>query len=286
MPAQFNKLLARLNLETENEWTFIGGSGVGGVTEANRLFGGLVVAQAVVAAARTATSLALHSMHAYFLRPGRPDAAIQFAVEPIKQGKNFQTRNVQGRQGDQIIFQMLASFSHMPDMQSEIEANGIRHQDPMRPAPSPLSLPNRDELRERANWQDNTIDVRLCDPLTKREPLAPTKAVWLKPSGTVPKDPITQLALLVFATDRTLLSTAWRPHADKGALQGASLDHSIWIHAPIRFDDWHLYQMHSPAAAFERGLVHGAVYRQDGVRLASVSQEGTLTHRPHPVASE
>jgi acyl-CoA thioesterase-2 len=102
----------------------------------------------------------------------------------------------------------------------------------------------------------------------------------MKPTAPLPEDPVMQLAVLVYATDRTLLGTAWRPHADRGQLAGASLDHSIWLHVPARFDDWLLYTMESPAAAHGRGLVHGHLHRADGTLIASVAQQGTLTFSP------
>lgn len=216
----------------------------------------------------------MHSMHAYFLRPGRPEIPILFSVDSIKQGRNYHARQVQATQGDAIIFQMLAGFSRPATQQ-------VTHSDTMPQVPQPEGLLNRDQARGRKNWQDATIDVRLCDALTEKLALPPTKSVWIKPAAAVPADPITHLALLTFASDRAFLSTAWRPHADVGALHGASLDHSLWIHAPIAFNDWHLYHSHSPAAADGRGLVQGSIYNRQGQRVASVAQEGTLSHRPH-----
>lgn len=273
MLTQYQKLLRRLDLTASANDTFVGGSGVGGVTADNRLYGGLVAAQAVVAAARTVPQLALHSLHAYFLRPGRPDKPIVYHVDHIKRGRNFHARQVQARQGDAIIFQMLASFG--------TKLNDVEHFDVMPDVPPAAELPNRDQARGRPNWQDLTIDVRLCDPLTSNRALAPAKSVWIKPAAAVPQDPVVHLALLTFASDRAFLSTAWRPHAAKGTLHGASLDHSLWVHAPIEFDDWHLYHSHSPAAANGRGLVTGAIYNRNGTRVASVAQEGTLTYQPH-----
>lgn len=279
MATQYSKLLRRLDLEQNAQGQFIGGSGAGGVTADNRLYGGLVVSQAVVAAARSAPELHLHSMHAYFLRPGRPDTPIVFTVDEIKRGRNFHARQVQATQGDAIIFQMLASFTELgAGLGQQADQS---HSDPMPKVPEPEGLLNRDQARGRKNWQDATIDVRLCDALTEKLALPPTKSVWIKPVAEVPADPMTHLALLTFASDRAFLSTAWRPHADVGTLHGASLDHSLWIHAPIRFDDWHLYHSHSPAAAHGRGLVHGAIYNRQGQRVASVAQEGTLSYKPH-----
>ena len=273
MSQQFEKLLARLALPQVEADVFVGGSGVGGVGAENRLYGGLVAAQAAVAAARTVESLPMHSLHAYFLRPGRPEQPIELRVTRTKTGRNFHSRLVLGSQGDDLIFQLLASFS--------ANRGGPSHADPMPSAPAPTDLPNRDQARGRPGWQNMTIDVRLCDPLTATSPLPPSKRVWIKPAGRVPDDPVTQLGVLVFATDRAFLSTAWRPHAAHGTLHGASLDHALWFHDDVRFDDWLLYDMHSPVAANGRGLVWGGLYDPQRGRVASASQEGTLTHRPH-----
>ena len=279
MTNQLDKLIARLQLPRHDAGYFVGGSGIGGVTADNRLYGGLVVAQAVVAAARTAADLHLHSMHAYFLRPGRPDKPIHLYVEQIKQGKNYQARQVQARQEDKVILQLMASFG--PQITS-----AATHSDAMPSVPPPEGLLNRDEARGRKNWQDATIDVRLCDELTQNRPLPTSKSVWIKPAGLIPADPLLQLGVMVFASDRAFLSTAWRAHADLGQLQGASLDHSLWIHGPLDFNHWHLYQSHSPAAAMGRGLVQGAIFNQQGVRVASVAQEGTLSYLAHEHAAK
>lgn len=269
----FERLLQRLTLRPGDDpgW-WIGGAGSGGVTANNRLYGGLVIAQAVVAAARTFPDRQMHSMHANFLRPGRPDSDITYQVIATKHGRSFGTCTVAALQDGKPILTMLASFSAFE--------GGPSHQATMPEAPAPLTLPNRDALRGRDPSRSAVIDVRLCDPLTGSEPLPPAKRVWMKPTAPLPEDPVMQLAVLVYATDRTLLGTAWRPHADRGQLAGASLDHSIWIHAPARFDDWLLYTMDSPAAAHGRGLVHGHLYRADGTLIASVSQQGTLTFSP------
>jgi acyl-CoA thioesterase-2 len=210
----------------------------------------------------------MHSLHAYFLRPGRPDADIRFEVLRSKEGRNFHVRSVLAWQREQLVFQLQASFARS-------EA-GVRHQDAMPDAPTAQASPNRDALRGRGNWRDMPIDVRMATEITGDKPLPPDQHIWLKPGGLVPDDPGLHLGLLVYASDRTLLDTAWRPHADNGPLRGASLDHSLWFHEPPRFDDWLLYAMHSPAAAGGRGLAFGAMYRTDGRRVVSVAQEGVL----------
>ncbi|MEM1230286.1 MAG: acyl-CoA thioesterase domain-containing protein [Pseudomonadota bacterium] len=273
----FERLLRRLDLKEtggdDNLRCFSGGAGSGAVTAENRLYGGLVLAQAAVAAGRCFAPRELHALHANFLRPGRPDLDIRYEVMVSKQGRSFDTCTIQAMQQDKPILSMLASFGDFRPAPS--------HQQPMAEAPEPQGLPNRDALRGRDPAQAAVIDVRLCDPLTGRDPLPPRKRVWLKPVGTVPEDPVLQLGLLVYATDRTFLGTAWRPLADQGTLAGASLDHSLWLHSPARFDDWLLYDMESPVARHERGLVRGDLFQRDGRLLASVAQQGTLTYRPH-----
>lgn len=247
---------------------FIGGAGEGGVTADARLFGGLVAAQAAVAALRTVETFPLHSLHAYFLRPGRPDADIEYRVTRSKDGRNFNVRNVAAWQNSDLIFQLQSSFQRRTD--------GVHHQAPMPSVPQPDGLPNRDQLRGRKNWQDMPIDIRMITEMTGTEAMPAEQNIWLRANGAIPKDPALHQALLVYASDRSLLDTAWRPHADQGALSGASLDHSMWFHRTPRFDDWLLYTMHSPAAADGRGLSFGAMYDQAGHRVVSVAQEGVL----------
>jgi acyl-CoA thioesterase-2 len=272
VPTLLDRLIDRLRLEETAPDRFRGGSGSGGVTLDNRLFGGLVAAQAAAAAARTVPGVPMHSLHAYFLRPGRPERDMEFRVQRIKEGRNFQARTVEVRQRDQLILHLQASFTE--------PVTGVRHQAPMPPAPGPDESPNRDQLRGRGNWAAMPIDVRMATEITANQPLPPEQQVWLKPSGLPPEDPLLHLALLVYASDRTLLETAWRPHADQGALAGASLDHSMWFHETPRFDDWLLYVMDSPAAHAGRGLALGGLYSRDGRRLASVAQEGLLRFSP------
>ncbi|MGI9326978.1 MAG: acyl-CoA thioesterase [Pseudomonadales bacterium] len=268
----FARLLRRLDLAQEDDTLFVGGSGGRGVTEANRLFGGLVLAQAAVAAARTVPDLPMHALHGFFLRPGRPDRDIRFAVDVTKAGRSFHTRSVTATQEGKPILQLLASFA--------ANRADVAHQPTMPSAPAPEGLPNRDQLRGRNDSQSAVIDVRLCDALTERTPLPAHKRVWLRPTEAVPADPVVHMALLVYATDRAFLSTAWRPHADKGQLAGASLDHSLWLHDAVTFDDWLLFDMHSPAARHGRGLVQGTLYQPSGRLLGNVAQQGTLTYRP------
>ena len=260
------KLLSRLNLNQLSDDNFEGGSGVGGVTVENRLFGGLVAAQAFVAASRT-SELNLHSLHSYFLRPARPEKPILYKVKKAKEGRNFHVRSVEALQDNDLIFQMQASFTN--------QSEGPRHQESPPKPPGPEECPNRDELRGR-RISDAPIDVRMATPITESESLPPHQHIWLKPTGPLPDDANIHLAMLIYASDRTLLDTAWRPHANMGEHSGASLDHSVWVHRPTDFNAWHLYTMSSPSASLGRGLAFGAIYDRQGNRILSTAQEGVL----------
>jgi acyl-CoA thioesterase-2 len=237
-----------------------------------------VAAQAVVAAGRTVPpERALHSLHAYFLRPGR-HTTIELCVDRIRDGRTFSTRRVVASQQGEAIFNLAASFAR-PEP-------GIEHQDAMPDAPEPEGLPDWEDLRARilgdpsSRRPDGPIEMRVCDPERPEAPAArlpPRRRVWMRPRGVLPEDPLVHVAVLVYASDRMLLSTAARPHGMPwGRRRGASLDHAVWIHAPVRFDGWHLYASESPVARSARALVLGGIYRRDGVRVASVVQEGLI----------
>jgi acyl-CoA thioesterase-2 len=242
-----------------------------------RLFGGIVAAQAVVAAGRTVSDGMLHSLHAYFLRPGRHGPPIRLVVDRIRDGRTFTTRRVVALQSGEAIFNLSASFTK-PEP-------GISHQDPMPDAPSPEGLPDWEDLRARVlgdasrRRRDGPIEIRLCDPdhADPSVPLPPRKRMWMRPRGPLPEDPLVHAAVLVYASDRTMVSTAARPHGlTWGRRSAASLDHALWIHRAPRLEDWFLYVTESPAAHQARGLVIGAMYARDGKRMATVAQEGLI----------
>ena len=242
-----------------------------------RLFGGLVAAQAVMAASATTTVARgyLHSLHLYFLRPGAHGVPIRFVVHRIRDGKTFTTRRVVAHQGGEAILGLESSFT--------LREPGISHQDPAPEADDPEGLPDWEQLRAQMLRHPEAvraqpIEVRTCDPDDPDgKPQPPAKRVWMRPAGPVPDDPRLHEALLVYASDRTLLSTAARPHGlPWGRRMVASLDHAMWLHRPARFDDWVLFASHSPVAHAARGLVLGGMYDRKGARIASVAQEGLI----------
>jgi len=241
-----------------------------------RLFGGLVAAQSALAASATVPAdRALHSLHAYFLRPGRHDAPIRCLVDRIRDGRSFTTRRVVAHQAGEAIFNLDASYCvHEP---------GVSHQDPKPDAPPPEGLPDWEDLRaemlhDTRAKRRQAVEVRVCDPddpSGAKQP--PNKRVWLRTQGALPDDPRIHEAMFVYASDRTLLSTASRPHGlPWGKRSVASLDHAVWLHRRARFDGWILYASHSPVAHDARGLVIGGMYDASGARVASVVQEGLV----------
>jgi acyl-CoA thioesterase-2 len=248
-----------------------------------RLFGGLVAAMSVVAAGRSVgDGLHLHSLHAYFLRGGRLDVPIRFSVDRIRDGRSFVTRRVVALQGGEAIFNLSASFVRPEE--------GIAHQEAMPDAPEPEGLHDWEELRVEQrggpSWPHaRPIQVVACDPSEflaegSDEARLPRRQVWLRPRGVLPDDRLLHAAALVYASDRTLLGTAARPHeAEIGSMMTASLDHAVWLHHIPRFDDWVLFTTRSPIANAARGLIYGEMHTRDGTQIASVCQEGLIRKR-------
>lgn len=250
-----------------------------------RVFGGQVLAQALVAAQRTIDDdRPVHSLHGYFILPGDLTIPIVYFVDRLRDGRSFTTRRVTAIQHGRAIFNMSASFHR--------NEPGVEHQLDMPDVPPPESLESELKLlREMAEripeklravlTQDRPIDFRpveLVDPF-KPEPRPPRRHYWLRANGALPDNPLTHQAVLAYASDYGLLGTALMPHAltiRQPDVQVATLDHAIWFHRPFRADEWLLYAMDAPAAAGARGFTRGNVYTREGVLVASVAQEGLM----------
>ena len=273
---RLDKLVSLFDLDRLDRDMFLGDPGEG----ERRLFGGLVAAQAVVAAYRTVDAGSLHSVHAYFLRPGRYDVPIRYVVYRIRDGGTFTTRDVVAYQSGEAIFNLSSSFAQPEE--------GITHQQPMPDVPRPDGLPEWEfvrpdrmppEMRQMDRWwRDNPIEMRACDPWGAEWPDGmPRRRVWMRVRGTFPDEEVIHAALLTYASDRGLIATARMPHnVGRNMGASASLDHTLWFHYPPRFDDWLLYTSESPAAHNARALILGQMYNLEGVRVASVAQEGLV----------
>jgi acyl-CoA thioesterase-2 len=271
------KFLQQLALERLDRDLFLGDPGRG----EGRLFGGLVAAQSIVAAHRTVEEGYLHSLHAYFLRPGRHDVPIRYVVYRVRDGRTFTTRDVVAHQAGEAIFDVSCSFARPEE--------GVSHQEPPPEAPGPEGLEEWGFARllpqEDQGWakrfRDSPIEMRACDPgdMLGTEG-TPRRRVWMRVRGELPDDPVVHAALMVYASDRGLIATAARPHGiRRGPGTSASLDHAMWFHHPPRFDDRLLYTSESPVAHAARALIYGQMYRSDGVRVTSVVQEGLIRVR-------
>lgn len=278
-------LLATLDLEPLEDNLFRGARGIEGW---QRVFGGQVLGQALMAAVRTVDpARTLHSLHGYFLLAGDPAIPIIYDVERIRDGGSFTTRRVKAIQHGRAIFSMSASFHKHEE--------GYDHQTAMPDAPKPDELANPldligkmgDELPEtlRRYWdRDRPIEMRIPDVsrYLKREKKPPTQQIWFRAAGKLSDDPPLHQAILAYASDFTLLDTALIAHGRllfDADLQLASLDHALWYHRPFRADEWMLYVQDSPSAQGARGFCRGSVYRQDGALIASVAQEGLMRVR-------
>jgi len=246
-----------------------------------RVFGGQVAAQALMAAGRTVERGRVHSLHAYFLRPGDPNVPILYEVDRIRDGRSFSTRRVVAIQHGQAIFNLATSF-HV------YEEGAFDHQVPMPEVPDPDTLPTlRDRLEplrdELADWfaRPHPIDQRHVGelPWMQHEAGEPVQRVWIRADGTLPDDPLLHSCVAAYASDMSLFDTMLAPHEvrwDDAEFMGASLDHCMWFHRPFRADEWLLYDMDSPNAFAARGLARGFFFSRDGTLVVSMVQEGLM----------
>lgn len=252
-------------------------------TVLQRVFGGQVAGQALVAAGRTVPAgRPVHSLHAYFLRPGDPRVPIVYSVDRIRDGRSYTTRRVVAVQHGRAIFTLAASFAS-PEP-------GPEHAEAMPVTPAPATLPPwHDRLApyaaELGSWYDmpRPIDIRYVTepPLAARSRgKSPARSsVWLRADGELPDDPLVHVCVLTYASDITLLDAVLVRHGlawTDTDLQGASLDHAMWFHRPFRADDWLLYDAEAPSASGGRALAQGRLFTGDGRLVASVVQEGVL----------
>jgi acyl-CoA thioesterase-2 len=256
-----------------------------------RVFGGQVIGQALVAACRTVEGRPPHSMHAYFLLAGDPTVPIIYEVDRIRDGRSFTTRRVVAIQHGHAIFTMQVSF--------HVDEPGLDHQAMMPDVAGPEELPNESELRRRLiptmpdpvrryYEHDRPIEIK---PVEFERYLGKKIEdgrfhVWIRATGTLPDDPAIHQCVLAYASDLTLLDAALAPHgrtAFERDIVAASLDHALWFHRPFRADEWLLYAQDSPNLTGSRGFSRGLIFTREGVLVASVAQEGLLRlRRPDP----
>ena len=256
-----------------------------------RIYGGQVIAQSLLAAYETVEDRVCHSLHCYFIRPGDPNIPIVFDVDRSRDGGSFTTRRVVAIQHGQQIFNLAASF--------QVDEEGFDHQSEMPKTVSWEGL--EDDMIRRARlmakappemraWfeRPQPIEMRTVGGHTEatRRPEArdPVQQVWFRAKDPIGPNPHMHQVIMAYASDMSLLGTALRPHAldfNRGGLQTASLDHAMWFHRPTDFNEWHLYHQESPSASGGRGFNLGYIYRaSDGALVASCAQEGLMRMRP------
>ena len=252
-----------------------------------RVFGGQVIGQALVAACRTVEDRQPHSLHAYFLLGGDPKVPIIYEVDRIRDGRSFATRRVVAIQHGRPIFALTTSF--------HLEEEGFEHGARMPQVPPPEDLPGEAEIRAgaipsmspqvRAYFErERPIELRPVDHqrTAQADPHEGEFRVWIRTTGPLPDDPAIHRSVLAYASDFTLLDTSLVPHGQsviQTNIQAASLDHALWFHRPFRADDWLLYAQDSPSASGARGFSRGLIYDRAGRLVASVAQEGLVRER-------
>lgn len=283
-PSPVQELVALLDLEPIEVNIFRGGSPK---DRSQRVFGGQVLGQALVAANRTVEGRLCHSLHAYFLLPGDPKVPILYEVDRSRDGNSFTSRRVVAIQHGRPIFHMAVSF--------QVEEPGLEHQIDAPAVPPPEDLPSEDDFRRQMAdkvppdyreyfLRKRPIELRPVDrgDLFRPQKRPPHQAVWVRATGPLPEDIALHQCVLAYASDMTLLDTALLPHGISwfsGRLQIASLDHGMWFHQRFCADDWLLYVQDSPSASGARGFNRGLIYARDGRLVASVAQEGLMRLR-------
>ncbi len=290
MVSAVQELIETLNLEPLELNLFRGRSPQ---SRWQRVFGGQVIGQALVAACRTVEDVASrppHSLHAYFLLGGDPKVPIIYEVDRIRDGKSFTTRNVKAIQHGHAIFSMSVSF--------HVHEEGLSHQFKMPDVPKPDALPTETELKERV-WPLMPEPVRRYYERERPIELRPVEYgrylgeksedgrfhVWMRATGRLPDEPAIHQCVLAYASDMMLLDAALIPHGlsvFSENIMAASLDHALWFHRPFRADEWLLYAQDSPNLSDSRGFSRGLIFAIDGTLVASVAQEGLLRMRRSP----
>jgi acyl-CoA thioesterase II len=255
-----------------------------------RVFGGQVIGQALVAACRTIDEIAErppHSLHAYFLLAGDPKVPIIYEVDRIRDGRSFTTRRVVAIQHGHAIFSMSVSF--------HVAEPGLDHQAEMPAVPGPEELPSDAEMRARVlpimpepvrryYERERPIEMRPVEferYLGKKFPGGRFN-VWIRTTGPLPDAAAIHQCVLAYASDLMLLDAALIPHGRtvfEKTIMAASLDHALWFHRPFRADDWLLYAQDSPSASGARGFARGLIFTRQGELVASVAQEGLVRER-------
>lgn len=258
-----------------------------------RVFGGQVLAQSVMACGRSVEAAVaeaggparpIHSLHAYFMRPGDDTKPIHFAVERMRDGRSFSTRRAHAIQDGEPILSMSCSFQE--------DAGGLDHQDEMPQVPGPEGLksladvfgafdhPGAKHLAEGRAIEQRHVEGEIF--LAPGEEQVAEQNVWIRAIGRLPDDPLLHAAVLAYASDYALLEPVLRRHGRQwigGGLNVASLDHAMWFHRPARADEWVLYSQESPSAQGGRGLGLGRMFTESGTLVATVAQEGMLRVR-------
>jgi acyl-CoA thioesterase II len=282
--SDFAELLDVLDLQRRADGLFVGRHPS---KNPIRTFGGQMMAQSLVAAGRSLDHpLPPSALSVHFIAGGDPQRDLEFHVTRLRDERRFANRRVDVMQDGQLLTTGLVSY-----------LAGGRSLEHARPAPQvadPEGLPPIDDLL--AGYEDVVpLFVEALRPIEWRYTNDPAwvmrdnggrlehNRVWLKTHGAMPEDPVLHAAALVYASDTTVLDSIITTHGLSWGFDrifAVTVNHSVWFHRPVRFDEWVLYATESPVAADSRGLGTGHFYDRAGALLATVVQEGIVKYFP------
>lgn len=268
-----HRLLRRLDLErgpdADDAVTWHGRAGEGALNINDTIYGGMVLAQTIVAAGRTVPDRKVHSLSQMFLRAGRADVPLLYRCATLYDGRRYSMLEVRVLQEGEVISHAQVGLTRGAD-------GPDRHEPPIADRAPIADTVDRDELFHRDRAGDQPVEVRVVP--ARATDTTPSLETYVKPNGVLPDDPLIHQAFLAWVSDRGFMRTGWKPHDRDADYRGATLDHSMWFHRPVVFDHWHMYSMHSPSIADGRGLILGSIHADDGTHVASTAQQGN--YRP------
>ena len=250
-------------------------------------YGGHLIGQSVAAAIETVNQdRTIHSLHAYFLSAGQPGEPIDYEVNGLRDGRSFCSRKVIGKQDGRVLIELNASFCKGKvglkfSIAKPLDFDRL---------PSPEELPRytelmatQDPLPFREDWalEERGLDVRIVNAPWSQRGVSKDGGIrmWIRADGELQSKPSLHAAILAYQSDESLADNVLNPFQLTWASPNVfmvSLDHALWFHRPVDLNNWHFVEQWPVCMALERGVASGYVWNNQGVLVASFTQEALV----------